>query len=109
MRPMMLIVTVFSLLSVSLMAAEFRSCGCCGGSAGTCRPVVTTEPIKKVVYESRMVPYCRHCLPGFFEGPGCTRSCQCRPSYKRVLVKKEIVCGERQVVKCEPVTCVEGD
>lgn len=95
---------IVALLAASVVAWDHANCGRCGCAAGHCRPVVTTEPIKKVVYETRLVPYCRHYLPGFFECPN-GRCCECRPQYKRVLVKREIICGERQVIKCEPVVC----
>jgi hypothetical protein len=73
-----------------------------------CRLVPDNRPIKKTVYEVKEVPFCLPKLPSFcslFHHKGCCDSCGCVececPRYKKVLVKKEIVCGEICGYKCE--------
>jgi hypothetical protein len=73
----------------------------------TCRLVPETKQIKKTVYEVQEVPYCLKKLPPLFslfhhhrcEDCGLCDECQC-PRYKKVLVKKEVVCGEVCTSKC---------
>jgi hypothetical protein len=72
-----------------------------------CKLVPETKQIKKTVYEVQEVPYCLKKLPPFFSlfhHHGCDdcamcAECQC-PRYKKVLVKKEIVCREICTSKC---------
>lgn len=73
----------------------------------SCQLVPETKPIEKAVYEVREVPYCLKKLPplwSLFGRRGCQEcgecaECEC-PRYKKVLVKKEIVCGEICTSKC---------
>src|SRR5207253_4318073 len=72
----------------------------------SCKLVPETKQIKKTVYEVQEVPYCLKKLPpicSLFHHHGCDcemcAECQC-PRYKKVLVKKEIVCKEICTSKC---------
>jgi len=73
----------------------------------SCKLVPETKQIKKTVYEVQEVPYCLKKLPpllSLFHHHGCDdcdlcAECQC-VRYKKVLVKKEIVCGEICTSKC---------
>ena len=67
------------------------------------------KEIKKTVYECKEVPFCLHKLPplfGHFHKKGCCDTCgnDCRecacPRYKKVLLKKEVVCKEICTTKC---------
>jgi len=64
-----------------------------------CRLVEEKKPIKKTVYECREVPYCDQKLPRFLACEGCPECKDC-VKYKKVLVKKEIICGETTHWKC---------
>lgn len=71
-----------------------------------CKLVPEVKQIKKTVYEVQEVPYCLKKLPpicSLFHHHGCDcemcAECQC-PRYKKVLVKKEIVCKEICTSKC---------
>ena len=64
-----------------------------------CRLVEERKPIKKTVYECKEVPYCQHKPAKFFQCDSCPE-CQACPKYKKVLIKKEIVCGEKCTTKC---------
>ncbi|MBM4001870.1 MAG: hypothetical protein FJ295_01080 [Planctomycetes bacterium] len=64
-----------------------------------CRLVEEKKPIKKTVYECREVPYCEQKLPRFLACEGCPECKDC-VKYKKVLYKKEIVCGETSRWKC---------
>jgi hypothetical protein len=73
-----------------------------------CKLVPDNKPIKKTVYEVKEVPYCLPKLPPFcslFHHKGCCDKCGCVqcdcPRYKKVLIKKEITCGEICGYKCE--------
>lgn len=64
------------------------------------------KQIKKTVYEVQEVPYCLKKLPPLFSllhhrGCDCETcaDCQC-PRFKKVLVKKEVVCKEICTTKC---------
>jgi len=73
----------------------------------SCKLVPETKQIKKPVYEVQEVPFCVKKLPplwSLFHHHGCDDcevcpDCQC-PRYKKVLVKKEIVCKEICTSKC---------
>jgi hypothetical protein len=73
----------------------------------SCVLVPEVKQIKKTVYEVQEVPYCLKKLPplwSLFHHHGCDdcevcAECQC-PRYKKVLVKKEIVCKEICTSKC---------
>jgi hypothetical protein len=73
----------------------------------SCQLVPDKKQIKKTVYEVQEVPYCLKKLPPlwslFCHHHGCDcevcPDCQC-PRYKKVLVKKEIVCKEICTTKC---------
>jgi hypothetical protein len=73
----------------------------------SCKLVPETRQIKKTVYEVQEVPYCVKKLPplwSLFHHHGCDQceaspDCQC-PRYKKVLVKKEVVCKEICTTKC---------
>jgi hypothetical protein len=71
-----------------------------------CKLVPDKKQIKKTVYEVKEVPFCLHKLPhlcSHLHGD-CCDECQCRecdcPRYKKVLLKKEIVCEEICTTKC---------
>jgi len=72
----------------------------------SCKLVPEVKQIKKTVYEVQEVPYCVKKLPplcSLFHAHNCEcetcAECQC-PRYKKVLVKKEIVCKEICTTKC---------
>lgn len=72
----------------------------------SCQLVPEVKPIKKTVYEVQEVPYCLKKLPpllSLFHHHDCNceqcAECQC-VRYKKVLVKKEVVCGEICTTKC---------
>jgi hypothetical protein len=73
----------------------------------SCRLVPEKRQIKKTVYEVQEVPFCVKKLPPLWSllcHHGCDDcevcpDCQC-PRYKKVLVKKEIVCKEICTTKC---------
>src|SRR5262245_37184696 len=86
----------------------------------SCKLVPEVKQIKKTVYEVQEVPFCLKKLPplcSLFHHHGCEcdqcAECQC-VRYKKVLVKKEIVCGEICTTKCvvdqhvERVPCQPG-
>jgi len=71
-----------------------------------CKLVPDKKQIKKTVYEVQEVPFCLKKLPplwSLFHHHGCDcevcAECQC-PRYKKVLVKKEVVCKEICTSKC---------
>ena len=72
----------------------------------SCQLKPDVKQIKKTVYEVQEVPFCLKKLPplcSLFHHHGCDceqcAECQC-PRYKKVLVKKEIVCKEICTSKC---------
>jgi hypothetical protein len=73
----------------------------------SCHLVPEKKQIKKTVYEVQEVPFCVKKLPPLWSllcHHGCDDcevcpDCQC-PRYKKVLVKKEIVCKEICTTKC---------
>jgi hypothetical protein len=72
----------------------------------SCQLVPDVKPIKKIVYEVREEPYCVKKLPPLLGllhhrcgDCGQCDECQC-VRYRKVLVKKEIVCGEICTTKC---------
>lgn len=71
-----------------------------------CKLVPDKKQIKKTVYEVKEVPFCLHKLPPLclHHHGDCCDECQCRecdcPRYKKVLLKKEIVCEEICTTKC---------
>lgn len=80
----------------------------------SCRLVPDVKPIKKTVYEVQEVPYCVKKLPPLLallhhHGCACEACAQCDcVRYKKVLVKKEVTCGEIHTTKCivqEHPTC----
>lgn len=73
----------------------------------SCTLVPEVKQIKKTVYEVQEVPYCLKKLPplwSLFHHHGCDDCEVCAdcqpPRYKKVLVKKEIVCKEICTTKC---------
>lgn len=79
----------------------------------SCQLVPEVKQIKKVVYEVQEVPYCLKKLPplgSLLHHRGCDceacAECQC-VRYRKVLVKKEIVCQEICTTKCVPQQHVE--
>ena len=106
------LVTLFSLAAVAnardappyqAVREQAPACECVTHS---CKLVPETKQIKKTVYEVQQVPYCLKKLPplcSLFHHHGCDcelcAECQC-PRYKKVLVKKEIVCKEICTSKC---------
>lgn len=86
----------------------FTPCPRCQAAEGVCYKEVVThrcrlveerKPIKKTVYECREVPYCEQQLPRFLSS-NCCPDCKDCVKYKKVLVKKEITCGETCTWKC---------
>jgi hypothetical protein len=73
---------------------------CCQQPGHICVPKVEKKPIKKTVYEVKCVPVCEHVPAKHLHGDCCPT---CHLYYKKVLVKKEIECGEKCEVVCEPV------
>jgi hypothetical protein len=68
-----------------------------------CKLVPETRQIKKTVYEVREVPFCLHKPPPLFghHGACCDECRECgKVRYKKVLLKKEIVCEEICTSKC---------
>jgi len=76
-----------------------------------CKLVPDKKQIKKTVYEVQEVPFCLPKLPPLLSllHHGCCDECvECEcPRYKRVLLKKEIVCEEVCVMKCVVEEVVE--
>jgi hypothetical protein len=79
---------------------------CCECVTHCCKLVPDVKQIKKTVYDVQEVPYCLKKLPPLctlFHHRGCEcelcAECQC-PRYKKVLVKKEVVCKEICTTKC---------
>ncbi len=69
-----------------------------------CKLVPDKKQIKKTVYEVKEVPFCLHKLPPLHslhhgDCAGDCAECDC-PRYKKVLLKKEIVCEEICTTKC---------
>jgi hypothetical protein len=72
-----------------------------------CVLVPDVKQIKKTVYDCKEVPFCLPKVPhifSHFKKPGCCDSgpcveCDC-PRYKKVLLKKEVVCKEIYGHKC---------
>jgi hypothetical protein len=86
-----------------VIAEQAPPCKCIEHS---CKLVPETKKIMKTVYEVKEVPYCLKKLPplcSLFHHHGCDcemcAECQC-PRYKKVLVKKEVVCKEICTTKC---------
>jgi hypothetical protein len=69
-----------------------------------CKMVPDVKQIKKTVYECKEVPFCLHKLPPLFshhKHDCCDECLECDcPRYKKVLLKKEIVCKEVCGTKC---------
>jgi hypothetical protein len=73
-----------------------------------CKLVEDKKPIKKTVYEVKEVPFCLTKLPKCGHCGHCDECRECDSvRYKRVLIKKEITCGETCSVKCIPEEFVE--
>ena len=76
-----------------------------------CKLVPDKKQIKKTVYEVQEVPFCLPKLPpllSLFHKDCCDDCalCEC-PRYKRVLLKKEVVCEEICGMKCVVEEVVE--
>jgi hypothetical protein len=71
-----------------------------------CKLAPDNKPIKKIVYELKEVPYCSHKLSHCHDCD-CCPECKACPKYKRQLVKREIICGEKPGTKCIVEECVE--
>lgn len=71
-----------------------------------CKMVEEKKPIKKTVYEVKEVPYCLK-KPSKCGHCGHCEECEACVRYKKVLIKKEIVCGETCSLKCVPEEYVE--
>src|SRR2546423_10594198 len=73
-----------------------------------CKMVEEAKPIKKTVYEVKEVPFCLLRPPKCGLCGHCDECRECdHVRYKRVLVKKEITCGETCTVKCIPEEYIE--
>lgn len=72
-----------------------------------CVLVPEKKQIKITVYEVHEVPYCLKKLPPLFSfHKHCDDCAECDcVRYKKVLVKKEIVCDEICATKCVPQPC----
>ena len=90
--------------------AEHRCCPHCGCAGGCVTREVTqvrchiekeVKPIKKTVYETKQIPVCQKKLPKFLHRECCAACADC-PTFKTVLIKKEIECGEKCTWKCVP-------
>jgi hypothetical protein len=88
-----------AMVSIEALAADECVTHCC-------KLVPEVKQIKKTVYEVHEVPYCLKKLPpllSLLHHRGCDcemcAECQC-PRYKKVLVKKEVVCKEICTTKC---------
>lgn len=86
-----------------VMPQQAPPCECVTHS---CKLVPEVKQIKKTVYEVQEVPYCLKKLPPIcslfhHHGCDCEMCAECQPPrYKKVLVKKEIVCKEICTTKC---------
>lgn len=89
----------------------------CRSATHSCHLVPDLKQIKKTVYEVREEPYCLKRLPPLLslwhrhcDDCGAGDECQC-VRYRKVLVKKEIVCEETCGTKClvhEHIPCALG-
>ncbi len=107
--PARILFTLAALAALFATTAAARAGDCphcqkggCDNVTYRCKMVPDVKPIKKIVYECREVPYCNHQLPKFGHGCDCCPECQACPKFKKVLVKKEIICGEKHGMKCVP-------
>lgn len=71
-----------------------------------CKLVPDKKPIKKIVYEVKEIPVCQKKLPCFGHCDDCPE-CECCARTKRVLIKKEINCGDKEGTKCVTEEVVE--
>ncbi|MEX2173715.1 MAG: hypothetical protein WD872_05090 [Pirellulaceae bacterium] len=108
-----LAIAVLLALAAPVAAAEpasDHSCPRCAGQivyrdvvSHRCKLVPETKQIKQAVYEVKEVPFCLHKLPPLLgRHHDCCdecRACGC-VRYKKVLVKREIVCDEICTSKC---------
>lgn len=95
------------------VSSEMASAGYYDCVTHSCQLVPEVKQIKKTVYEVQEVPYCLKKLPplwSLLHPHGCDceacAKCQC-VRYRKVLVKKEIVCQEICTTKCVPQAHVE--
>ncbi len=73
-----------------------------------CKVVEEKKAIKKTVYEVKDVPFCLTKLPKCGHCGHCDECRECKDvRYKRVLIKKEITCGETCALKCVPEEFIE--
>ena len=73
-----------------------------------CKMVEEKKPIKKTIYDFKEIPFCLTKLPKCGHCGSCDDCRECKDvRYKRVLVKKEITCGETCVIKCIPEEFIE--
>ena len=73
-----------------------------------CKLVEEKKAIKKTVYDVKEVPYCLTKLPKCGHCGDCDECRECKHvRYKKVLIKKEITCGETCTVKCVPEEYIE--
>lgn len=114
---------LFSLIALGALGhGDFDDApACVAGEAGTsggcqngdcclgCQRVFESKTLKKTVYRCQLVPFC---LPGCKSplqcGQTCCESCEARPRWKRVLLKKEIVVGHTCESKCEVMCHTHG-
>ena len=99
--------SLLAFVKTTAAAEMMRACPHCNCPDGCCDEVIShvckmievKVPIKKIVYECKEIPYCEH-MPPRLHDCGCCPQCKSCPKYKRVLIKKEIICGEKCETKC---------
>jgi hypothetical protein len=82
--------------------AHSSECGCEHATCYTCRAVPDVKPIKKTIYECKLVPFCVHRPSHAGHCDRCEQCDQCEacPRFMKVLVKREIVVGHTCGTKC---------
>jgi hypothetical protein len=102
----MKILALLTLLLLAPALAGCATCGDCGEAPGCyiCRP--EAKPVKKVIYECKLVPYCEHKLPHGHDCDCCPQ-CEACPKFKRVLLKREIEVGCEWDCVPEEVPCCD--
>lgn len=84
----------------SAVGAECPHChqDCCDDVSYQCRMELEKIPIKKFIYRYKDVPICVPCGPRLGACDSCA-TCD-SPRFKRMLIKQEVVVGEKCITKC---------